>query len=531
MVYVDTTLIDGFHMRTLFIALSTLLLLHGSLASQTLDEVRTGDTVFIKEKHVTKGVVVLFPGPNPCVTCLESVSRIEGRIAEAGVPFEVYMADGVESSAFAELSAMAKYAKVYDDETGSVSKRYGVSRYPFILIVAPTGVVRFAGLFATTNFDVDGFSSALSELSSQEPFQKFRGPVARQARVARSIQVQSGAAGSPTASNIAYMAFDSTSRQVFVWDFLASTTAYIIDSLGAVAKRVDMSKMFQGCKSGTHYPRHWDARGNRVLGSNYDSKHNKFTAFWYNIGTGTIDTVPLVDHFWGRRRGGNYIHSYESESIVFSVKHVFGRPGDPNPAATMYVHSPTLDTFYGKRSDLYDRIQAPEQSQSVIFSPYRNGWIASQVFTDTLLIVNSKDLSTRELHAPIPEAFHVPYEPVLSEWAKDPDAARNRATRFSVLSRVFHDPVTDRIAVVYRVPSSVLQGGTYEPPNDHSNIVVFYDVETKAAISTFELPEGAIPLAAHGDKILCSQLSMVPAQLTWFAAPVQRLKTVSTGNQ
>ncbi|MBU3740773.1 MAG: hypothetical protein FGM24_00645 [Candidatus Kapabacteria bacterium] len=458
------------------------------------------------------------------------MARVEGLIADAGIPLEVYMSDGMESSAFAELNALVKHAKVYDDETGSVSKRYRVSRYPFVLIVAPTGVVRFAGLFATSSFDIKDFSVALYDLSSQEPFQKFRGPVALQARVVGSIQVQSGAVGSPTASTAAYTAFDSTSRQVFVWDFMASPTAYILDSLGAVAKRVDMSKMFQGCKSGTHYPRHWDARGNRVLGSNYDSKQNKFTAFWFNIASGTTDTVPLVDYFWGRRRGGNYVYSYESESIVFSVKHVYGLPGDPNPAATMYIHSPTLDTFYGKRSDLYDRVQVPEQSQSVILAPYRNGWIASQVFTDTLLIVNGIDLSTRELHVPIPEAFRVPYEPVLREWAKDPDAARNRATRFSVLSKVFHDPVTDRIAVVYRVPSSVLQGHTYEPPNDHSNIVVFYDVETSKVLSTFELPEGAIPLAAHGDKILCSQLSMIPAQLTWFTAPVQQSKTVSTGN-
>lgn len=485
-------------------------------ALPTRADVAVGDTVFIKPKHTSKGVVILFTGSAPCVSCVQSIRYAEKQLAEAGIPFEVYMADGSESTAYRELTELVTHAKIFDDETGSVIRRYNVTKTPFVLVVAPTGVVQYTGLFATSSFVVEDFNKAVANLNAKAPLVNFRGPAGTQARVIASVPIPPSIVGS---KYFGAVEVDSVSGESFIWRLDDSDTAYHLDMAGAIVRRYDMSAMYATNRTGLLQVRHWDNASQRILCTDYDPRRNKFSVFWFDLRTGKTDTVKHSQDLWGRRRGPEFRYHAPSGSCVFGLQAYNGKAGDPNPMATVYVHTATTDTFIGRPSGLYSRTAIPTTHQVVLLGTHPDGWFITQFLSDTIELFRASDYSSTLYHTPIPQKYHVPYEARIAEIIDDPSAARTNATVYSRLVGMFYDGAANHVALMYIVPSSVLSDRTFEPPDDASKIITYYDLTTRKVKAVFEIPNGAVPRIAHNGAIVCALMSDAVPRLLWCVPP------------
>ncbi|MBU3741204.1 MAG: hypothetical protein FGM24_02845 [Candidatus Kapabacteria bacterium] len=487
-----------------------------SLTAQS-SRLDVGDTVIIKPKYHSSGVILGFTGTVYCASCPTALLGIDALAQNLDVPMEVYFAEGMESSTSVSLTQQFKVAKVFDDETQAVTKMYRIDPVPAVIVVSPSGVVRYVGYPGTSKYSIAEAKRAIDSIRNDGVYYEFRGPVQQRARIVSTVSMPTEVMGKD--SRMAMTAYDDVANEIFVWDVATSTTSFVLDSGGRILHRFDMSRAVPSKGSGAPDFMQWDNKRKRILLRGFDNASRAIAVYWYNLHTQTSDTLKLSDGIPDRRRAlATRVHP-ETNAYIVGLDLRDLTEDDPHPRASVFVRFPDRDTFMGKWGDHFQRDSFRLESLLTVIGLGATGWYTSQQFTDTIVHYSCSSGTSTAYHVKLPPPYFVHHGPGMNRLLQDPDLLRSRKTLFSRLYQILESPGTNTFYAFFYTPAGEFAGVNQPPYSDRSLIAVHYDMEKRQILSAFELPQAAYPKGIRNGRIMCAQIDMSKLRIAWFAPP------------
>lgn len=495
----------------------TLLLYTVSLVAQTDERsLAIGDTVVLKARHRSTGVVLVFLGHGLCPPCVSALVDIDKRLAGTRLPIEVYIGDGLESSTAGTVKQRVSHAKLYDDETYAVAQQYRVFRYPTFAFVSPSGIVRgitSPGVKGAQNSDLPPVINAILKEGS---FLEYRGPVQQRATVAKSIELPKEVY--VRGGDYLHVFFDPQQQQFLCWSVRSSTTAYVLDTLGRIVKSYDMTAAAVTQAPSRLDIKVWDNQNERVLlsGSSGGSQNN--TLYWFGLRSLNIDTL---DYELSSFLRGSQIAFHPATSSYASTIHLpYVLDGKSEDDFTVFVKTPDGASRIVPKSSLYGRDSMYNGMLFSILTSSQSGFLTSQVLADTVHAISAGDLSVSAFHVPLPQQYYVSYKYGMEQYRTVPGAYRSGISFYSEMIGLLADEARpDYFMCKFIIPSKVLDNVERRPFFDKAYIMVDFNMKKNGIERSFELPQETNPIAVHDGAVICRQFDLNPPQITWFVGP------------
>lgn len=475
-----------------------------------------GDTVLIKPKYRSTGVVLGFTGTVYCSSCPTALLNVDALVENLDVPMEVYLAEGLESSTSVNLAKQFKVAKVFDDETQAVTRMYRLDPIPAVIVIAPSGVVRYLGLPGTSSYSLAETKRAITLMRKEGAYNNYLGPVAQRARMIKAIEIPDEMLTKDFSSTS--LEYDDVTNQFFLWNTRSSSVSYVLDSAGKIVIRYDMKAARPAAEGHAVYLEQWDHRRQRVLVESFDQYGSRLALYWFNMSSQQCDTVKDGGVAF-RRRGGNapLCHT-ESNTYIVELDRRGLETGDVHPEATMFVQRPSGDTFIGAWPQIYDRDTFRLETLYTVLALSKGGWYCSPVFSDTVTHYSAVDGSATPYHVQLPAPYYVHYGPGMKRLLHDKDLLRARKTLFSRLIAIMDDHGSNSFLALHSVPASVLNDGQQPMLSDRCFVGMQYNKGKREATAVFEFPQATIPVAVRNGSVACQQFLMAKPRIVWFAA-------------
>lgn len=475
-----------------------------------------GDTVVLKARHRSTGVVLVFLGRGLCPPCISALTEVDRYLNGTRLPIEVYVGDGLESSAATTLKQSLSHAKLYDDETYAVAHQYRIDTWPTVMFVSPSGVIRgltFPGVKGATN---DNAALVIDAILGESSSFEYRGPSHQRARLAKAVTVPTEVF--PRDGEYLQMYFDPLQQQFFCWSVRSSTTAYVLDTNGQIVKSYDMTAAAVTQAPARLDIKAWDNQNERVLLSDNSGSVQDIVMYWYGLRSFSLDTIeydlsPL-------QRGSVLVYNPSLKTCAQTIHLPYVLRGSSGDDLTLYVKTPTTSSRAVPKSSLYAR---DSFNHIVLYSALAScsgGFVTSQVLTDTVHFVSGADLSVSAFHVPLPREYHVPYQHGTEQYRTVPGSYRNGVSYYSELSLLMGDDARpEHFMCSYGIPSKVLDNVERPAFFDKSFIVLDYNMKSKTVESAFELPQDVEEIATYDGAVICKDVKSVPPRITWFVSP------------
>lgn len=474
-----------------------------------------GDTVLLKARHRSTGVVLVFLGRGLCQPCVSALTEVDRRLKGTRLPIEVYVGDGLESSAATTLKQNLSHAKLYDDETYAVAHQYRIDTWPTIMFISPSGVIRGMTFPGVTGAKSDVVATVIDAILDESSSFVFRGPSHQQARLVKAVTVPSEVF--PRSGEYLQMYFDPMQQQFFCWSARSSTTAYVLDTNGQIVKSYDMTAAAVKQAPARLDIKAWDNQNERVLLS--DNSGSKGSAlYWYGLRSLSVDTMeydldPLL-------RGSMLVYNPSLKACAQTLHLPYVLRGRSNDDLTVYVKTPTASSRAIPKSSLYARDSFVHTVLYSTLASCSGGFITSQVLTDTVHFISGADLSVSSFHVSLPREYHTPYHIGMEQYRTVPGSYRNGVAYYSELTQLMGDDARpEHFMCSYLVPSKVLDNVERPAFFDKAFIVLDYNMSTKTVESAFELPQGVEEIATYNGAVICMDAESVPPRITWFVGP------------
>lgn len=474
-----------------------------------------GDTVLLKARHRSTGVVLVFVGRGLCPPCISALAEVDRHLYGTRLPIEVYVGDALESSASTTLKQNLSHAKLYDDETFAVAHQYRIDTWPTFMFISPSGVIRgltFPGVKGTTN---DDMTAVIDGILGESSSFVFRGPSHQRARLSRAVTIPSEVL--PLGGENLQMLFDPLQQQFFCWSARSSTIAYVLDTNGRIVTSYDMTAAAAMQAPARLDIKAWDNQNERVLLS--DNSGSKGSAlYWYGLRSLSVDTMeydldPLL-------RGSMLVYNPSLKACAQTLHLPYVLGGRSNDDLTVYIKTPTASSRAVPKSSLYARDSIVHKVLYSTLASCPGGFVTSQVLTDTVHFISGADLSVSSFHVPLPTEYHTPYHIGMEQYRTVPGSYRNGVAYYSELIRLMGDDTRpEHIMCSYVVPSKVLDNVERPAFFDWAFVVLDYNMSTKTVESAFELPQGVEEIATCNGAMICKDAKSVPPRIAWFVSP------------
>lgn len=495
----------------------TMLLQMVSLTAQTDERsLAVGDTVVLKARHRSTGVVLAFLGHGLCPPCVSALSDIDRRLAGTRLPIEVYVGDGLESSAAATVKQHVSHAKLYDDETYAVAQQYRVFRYPTFAFVSPSGVVRGVISPGVKGAENSHVAPVIDAILKEGSFLEYRGPVQQRATVAKSIELPKEVY--VRGGDYLHVFFDPQHQQFFCWSVRSSTTAYVLDTSGRIVRTYDMTAAAVTQAPSRVDVKAWDNQRERVLLSSNAGGSQNNTLCWFGLRSLTVDTLKYELSVILQGSQMAYHPATSSYASTIHLPYVLeGKSGDD---FTVFVQTATGTSRIVPKSSLYAR---DSMNTSMLYSTLTScpgGFLTSQVLADTVHYISASDRSVKAFHVPLPQPYYVPHTYGMKQYRTVPGAYRSGITFYSEMIGMLADEARpDYFMCKFIIPSKVLDNVERRPFFDKAYIMVDFNMKKNGIERSFELPQETNPIAVHDGAVICRQFDLNPPQITWFVGP------------
>ncbi|MBU3741205.1 MAG: hypothetical protein FGM24_02850 [Candidatus Kapabacteria bacterium] len=474
--------------------------------------IKVGDTVLIKSRHRTHGVVIAFPGTSTCDAYLNAIASIERTIANLPIDMVVYATLNFDHVHTGLVNDYHFKSPVYDDGFSISSSVYHVEAYPTVLVVAPSGVVRYvSSLVGGSGYDSRDLLKAVNLSIAEGSHEVFRGEERQRGRMIAALGLHAEVS-SPSFTN-ATVLYDAAAKAVFIWNVPVSSTSFMIDSAGNVTGRYDMEPLVQIASAQSIQLIHWDRDQERILVSIPDAVDKSRHLRWFNMRSGQVTREEALDAIPPRRKAQHIVYHAPSATFIQMLRPNAATIHDDNPLAAAYCTNGTTASYLS--DTLQEQFTSLDISalRNVSFASCRQGWISYGMHDSLFLLHDLHSAGTSQHPVALPMAYS-------NGNSASSIATDERGGACEGIMKVLPDSEDDRVFIQYRIPTAALDNTAN---TGCSSIMIHYDTKSRRVHSAFEIPREAEPFAAANGAVLCKRFDLVPARVVWYTAPETEL--------